>query len=137
MRIRDVSTQSFPNSDLAQISKRTKNSTTSSSNPLDDTIHTPLPHYDDPDECPDLETSSTYSDLSCTVDELLETDWPNLGIEYATEEMFLARKDAVALTLNVPVIQHHREAWWTCEVVEPARQVCGERFAAFRRSLHF
>jgi len=135
-KIRDSSPQPSPDSDLARSNTQSEVSTANSSRPLDDAVCIALLHDDIINDCPDLETSSTCSDLSCTVDELLETDWPDLGIECAIEEAFLARKKMVAHKLNTPLLQHYREAWWTCEVAQPLRQPCSERFAAFRRSLH-
>jgi hypothetical protein len=101
---------------------------------LDEAIHIALPVEDVLEDCPDLETSSICSsDLSCSVDRLLESEWPDLGI--VTEEMFLARKEEIASILNSPTTPTEREAWWTCDFQSHAF-MAGQRWAEFRRSLY-
>lgn len=128
------STQSFLHLDQAQEQAFTKAAVPLLQSTLDEAIHIPLPVDDALEDCPDLETSSICSsDLSCSVDKVLESEWPDLGI--VTEEMFLARKKEIANILNAPATPPEREAWWTCDFQSHAF-MAGQRWAEFRRSLY-
>lgn len=108
-----------------------------------------LPAVDAIDSRPEPDTESCCSDMTCTVDKVLESDWPGLGVQCVTDEDFLARKEEIANTLKAPLwwnygverTMEEREhklktpAWWTCCVAQPQ----GERaswVSTYRRSLH-
>jgi hypothetical protein len=85
------------------------------------------------DNCPEQDTESCCSDMTCTVEKILESDWPELSVQCATDAVFLERKEEIANMLKGPrwwnygvertleerVHKFKTPAWWTCCVAQP------------------
>lgn len=116
---------------------------------IDEDIHMLIPEVDAVDSCPELDTESCCSFMTCTVDDVLESDWPELGFQYATDAAFLERKEEIANMLKAPLwwnygVEHTLEerahklktpAWWTCRVAQPQMEQVSW-VSTYRRSLH-
>ena len=141
--------QPFSGLDLTEEPTKTRHGDLRRFDAVNEDIHMPIPGVDPVDICSELDTESCCSDMTCTVDKVLESDWPELGIQCVTDAAFLARKEEIANLLKAPHWWNYEvertleerahklktPAWWTCCVAQPQ----GERaswVSTYRRSLH-
>jgi hypothetical protein len=99
---------------------------------VNEDIHMLIPEVDAIDNYPELDTESCCFDMTSTVDKVLESDWPELGFQCATDAAFLARKEEIANMLKAPLWWNYEvertleerahklktPAWWTCRVAQ-------------------